>query len=79
MRQSQGGGGGGMGSPLIFSSDVGSGLAFTVHPQPPPPPPPKKQKKQQEFQEPPKIFEILAIPQNTPILYLDLKKRTKNA
>ena len=52
IRQSQGVGGG-----------VGSGPASTVHP-----PPPKKKKtnkkKQQEFQEPPKIFEILATPKN---------------
>ena len=37
------------------------------------PPPPKKK----EFQEPKNIFEILATPQNTPILYLGLKKDQK--
>ena len=47
-----------------FSSYVGSGPASTVHPQ-----------KYKLFQAPQKIFEILAAPQNIPILYLDLNKR----
>ena len=59
--------GGGGGGTLIFSSYVGSGLASTVHPL----------KKQKKIQEPPKIFEMLATPQNTPILYIDLKKDPK--
>ena len=60
MRQGEGGS-------LIFSSYVGSGPASTVHP--PPPPPKKKQKqnkKKQVFQDPPKIFELIATPQKYP-------------
>ena len=44
-------------------SFFGSGLASSVHP-----------KKYQEFQAPKKIFEILATPKNTTIMYLDIKK-----
>ena len=43
-------GGGGGGGTFIFSSNVGSDPASTVHPP----------KKYQEFQAPQKIFEILA-------------------
>ena len=48
-----------MGGTLIFSSYLGLGPASTVHP-----------KKYQEFQVPQKIFEILATPKISPILYL---------
>ena len=83
MRHSRGGGGGGGGwhSHFYLIPRFGPSIYRST---PPPPPPPKKKKKKkhkkkQEFQELPKIFEILATPQNTPILYLDLKKRPKNA
>ena len=33
-------------------------------------------KQYQEFQAPQKLFEYLATPKNTPILYIDLKKKT---
>ena len=59
----QGGGG-----HFHFFSYVGSGLVSTIHPQ-----------KISGIQTPPKIFEILPTPKNTPILYLDLKKRPQNA
>ena len=49
-------GGGGAEGTLIFSSNVGSGPASTVHPP----------KKYQEFQAPQKIFEILATQKITP-------------
>ena len=52
--------GGGEGA-LIFSLYVGPGPPSTVHPQ-----------KYQEFQAPKNIFSNL---KNTPILYLDLKKK----
>ena len=68
MRQSQGGGGVGGVLSFFFSR-----LGPSIYRSPPTPP----EKKQQEFQEPPKIFEILATPKNIPILYLDLKKDPK--
>ena len=65
LRYARGGGGG----TLIFSSYVGSDPASTVHPQ----------KISGISSTPKKIFEILATPKNIQILYLDLKKRPKNA
>ena len=35
----------------------------------------QKKKNIRKFKHPPKIFEILATPKISPILYLDLKKR----
>ena len=56
--------GGGGGGTLIFSSYVGSSPTSTVHP-----------KKYQISKATKKIFEILATPKKSPILYLGLKKR----
>ena len=58
--------GGGGGGALNFSSYVGSGPASTLH-----------SPKKQEFQETPKIFEILATHKIIFILYNDLKKDPK--
>ena len=55
------------GGTLIFSSYVGSGPASTVH-----------QKNIRNFKCPKQIFEILATQKNTPIMYVDLKKRALN-
>ena len=60
MRQSQGGGGGY--SHFFFIRRLGLSIYRSHTPH----------NKKQEFQEPQNIFEILATPQNTPILYLDL-------
>ena len=59
--------GGPQGGTLIFSAYVGSDPASTVHPP----------KNVRNFKHPQKIFEIIAIPKNIPILYLDLKKDPK--
>ena len=59
--------GGPQGGTLIFSAYVRSDPASTVHPQ----------KNVRNFKHPQKIFEIIAIPKNIPILYLDLKKDPK--
>ena len=52
------------GDVLIFSSYVGSDPTSTVHP-----------KKYQEFQAHQKIFEIIATPKKSPVLYIDFKER----
>ena len=74
MRESQGGRGY---SHFFFICRLGSSICRS----PPPPPPPtkkkKKKKKNQEFLAPQKIFEILATQKISPILYLDLKKKTQ--
>ena len=59
MHMGSQGGGGGYSH---FSAYVGSGPASTT-------------RHIRNFKHPQKIFEILATPKNTPILYLDLKKR----
>ena len=67
MRQPQGGGVGRYSHFFIILW-----LGPSIYRTPPPP------QKKREFQEPPKIFEILATPpKNTPIMYLDLKKDPK--
>ena len=59
----------GGGGTFIYSSCVGSGPASTVH-----------SKKYQEFQALQKCLKLLKQPQKiSPILYLDPKKRSKNA
>ena len=81
MRQSQGGGGGGVLIFFLHTQARAQHLPFTpplfffirklgpsIYRSPPPPQRKTKQNKneKQEFQEPPKIFEILATPKNTP-------------
>ena len=61
--ESQGGGGRGRYSHFFFIRRLGPSIYRS------------SQNKYQEFQAPPKIFEILATPKISPILYLDLKKR----
>ena len=61
-------GGGG----TLFSSSTGLDPAFTVQPAPSPP---QKKKEISGISSTLKIFEILATPQNIPILYLDPKKK----
>ena len=70
MRQSRGGGGGGVLSIFLHTLARAQHLPFI-------PPPKKKINKKKGISRTPKIFEILATPQNTPILYIDLKKDPK--
>ena len=55
------------GGTLIFSANIGSDPASTIH----------LKKNIRNFKHPPKIFEILATQKNFPILYIDLKKDPK--
>ena len=72
MRQSWGGG---RYSHFFFIRRLGP----SIYRSPPLPPTKRKTKqtKKQEYQEPQKIFEILATPKNTPILYLNIKKKSQ--